>query len=97
MSAAFIRAASQISRWPAAHCNHPERADDIDTAIGELSIFHQTHGYYEHGVSPKTGWEQRVDPIGSSNRATRLCIDVHNLVLSKYEPGVDRTRSSIKL
>src|SRR5580693_1345407 len=26
--------------------NHPERADDIDFAIGELSSFHETHGYY---------------------------------------------------
>jgi hypothetical protein len=34
--------------------NHPERADNIDAAIGELSTFHQTHGYYAHGVSPET-------------------------------------------
>jgi hypothetical protein len=31
--------------------NHPERADDIDFAIGELSSFHETYGYYAHGVS----------------------------------------------
>jgi hypothetical protein len=30
--------------------NHPELADDIDFAIGELSIFHETYGYYAHGV-----------------------------------------------
>jgi hypothetical protein len=27
--------------------NHPERADDIDFAIGELSSFHETHRYFE--------------------------------------------------
>ena len=49
--------------------NRPERADDIDFAIGELSSFHETHGYYAHGVSPTTailpaGWEQRlISPI----------------------------------
>lgn len=33
--------------------NHPERADDIDAAIGELSPFHETHGYYaQRIVSP---------------------------------------------
>src|SRR5580693_5983694 len=34
--------------------HHPERADDIDFAIGELSSFHETFGYYAHGVSPET-------------------------------------------
>jgi hypothetical protein len=34
--------------------NHPERADQIDAAIGELSVFHRTHGYYAHGISPNT-------------------------------------------
>jgi hypothetical protein len=66
--------------------NHPERADDIDAAIGELSPFHQTHGYYAHGVSPETallpaGWEQRLVAISNSNTggATGLCLDVHDL------------------
>ena len=71
--------------------NHPERADDIDAAIGELSTFHGTHGYYALGVSPETailpaGWQQRLIPISNLNTggATGLCLDVHDLVLSKY-------------
>jgi len=40
--------------------NHPERADEIDAAIGELSRFHETHGYYAHGVSPKTAILRRM-------------------------------------
>ena len=74
--------------------NHPERADDIDAAIGELSTFHGTHGYYAHGVSPETailpaGWQQRLIPISNLNTggATGLCLDVHDLVLSKYAAG----------
>src|ERR1700681_2732298 len=52
--------------------NHPERADDIDFAIGELSSFHETHGYYAHGVSPTTailpaGWGQNFFPLLTTN------------------------------
>jgi hypothetical protein len=69
--------------------NHPERADQIDAAIGELSSFHMTHG-----ISPMTailpaGWQQRLIPISNPNTggATGLCIDVHDLALSKYAAG----------
>ncbi|MGE0462855.1 MAG: hypothetical protein AB7Q16_15945, partial [Vicinamibacterales bacterium] len=42
----------------------PEKSDIIDGAIGELSTFHQTFGYYAHGVDETTailpaGWEKR--------------------------------------
>ena len=47
---------------------HPERADVIDGAIGEGSPFHETFGYYAHGVGPETakapeGWEHRLIPL----------------------------------
>ncbi len=74
--------------------NHPDRADDIDGAIGELSQFHQTYGYYAHGVSPLTAilpehWKRRLVPLRNANTAgaTGLCLDVHDLVLSKYAAG----------
>ncbi len=77
--------------------NHPERADEIDAAIGELSPFHDTHGYYGRGVGPTTAilpadWEQRVVRLSNPNTggATGLCIDVHDLVLSKYAAGHER-------
>lgn len=77
--------------------NHPERADDIDGAIGELSQFHNTYGYYAHGVGPQTallpdGWQSRVVPITSPDTggATGLCLDVHDLVLSKYAAGREK-------
>lgn len=79
--------------------NKPERADEIDAAIGELSRFHETHGYYAHGVSPKTailpaGWEQRVIRISNPNTggATGPCIDVHDLALSKYAAAREQDR-----
>jgi hypothetical protein len=77
--------------------NYPERADDIDFAIGELSSFHETYGYYAHGVSPTTailaaGWEQRLIPLSNANTdgATGFCLDVHDLVLSKYAAGREK-------
>lgn len=74
--------------------NRTERADEIDAAIGELSQFHRTYGYYAHGIAPTTAilpaeWEKRVVRIGGPNTggATGLCIDVHDLALSKYAAG----------
>jgi hypothetical protein len=31
--------------------NHPERVDQIDGALGELSQFHRTHGFYGSSLS----------------------------------------------
>jgi len=74
--------------------NFPERSDEIDGAIGELSQFHQSFGYYAHGVSPSTailpeGWQLRLVPLVNSNTggATGLCLEPHDLVLSKYAAG----------
>jgi hypothetical protein len=43
-------------------------ADLIDGSIGELSPFHQTFGYYAHGVSERTA----VLPVGWRDRLVRL-------------------------
>ena len=41
------------------------KADQVDGAIGELSPFHETFGYYAQGVSVSTavlpeGWQDRI-------------------------------------
>jgi hypothetical protein len=71
----------------------PDRADVIDGTIGELSPFHDTFGYYAQGVGPTTatlprGWEERLVPIRNENTrgATGLCLEVHDLVVSKLVP-----------
>ena len=43
----------------------PDRSVVIDGAIGELSLFHETFGYYAHGVDETTavlpnGWRDRL-------------------------------------
>jgi hypothetical protein len=71
--------------------NRPERAELIDGTIGEGSPFHATFGYYAQGVAPTTatlprGWEARLVPVRNANTrgATGWCLDVHDLVISKY-------------
>lgn len=77
--------------------NHPERADLIDGALGELSMFHSTFGYYADGVSESTatlptGWRERLVPICNDNTLGRTgwCLEVHDLLVSKYVAGRDK-------
>lgn len=79
--------------------NKPERWELIDGAIGELSTFHETFGYYAQGVEegvatlPK-GWKSRLIPL--SNAATRgatgLCLELHDLLISKYVANREKDR-----
>ncbi len=73
---------------------HPEKSDLIDGAIGERSLFHETHGYYAHGVGPETAhlpaeWENRLVRISSENTGGAIgwCLDVHDLAYSKLAAG----------
>jgi hypothetical protein len=80
---------------------HPERADEIEGALGDGSWFHRTNGYYAHGVGPETakapvGWEERLIRIAiprrvaSERRAVALCLEPHDLVLAKCVAGRER-------
>jgi uncharacterized nucleotidyltransferase DUF6036 len=80
--------------------HHPERADLIDGSIGELSPFHQTFGYYAQGVGQETaklpaGWQERLIsvPVG---QVRGLCLEVHDLVLSKWAAGREKDREFVK-
>lgn len=77
--------------------NSPERSDLIDGAIGELSPFHDTHGFYVHGVGPDTavlpaGWERRLVRIQNVNTGgyTGACLEPHDLAASKLAAGRER-------
>lgn len=70
--------------------NKPEQADRIDGALGEMSQFHQTHGFYVHGVSIESailpdGWKDRTitvqDYMDSSKKG--YCVEAHDLAVSK--------------
>ncbi|MBW1687056.1 MAG: hypothetical protein JRS35_18560 [Deltaproteobacteria bacterium] len=74
--------------------NCPEKAANIDGAIGELSMFHESYGYYAQGVSPETailptGWESRLIRYASpaTGGVTALCLEVHDLAIAKLVAG----------
>ncbi|MFT3779937.1 MAG: hypothetical protein QM772_17030 [Ottowia sp.] len=78
----------------------PELADRIDGAIGEGSLFHQTHGYYAQGVGPETAtlpadWMQRVHRVQNGNTGGRVgyCLDVLDLFLAKAAAGREKDRA----
>ncbi len=85
--------------------NRPERTDDVDGSLGELSIFHQTHGFYVHGISIESaklpdGWEQRTvsvsDPISTQGK-TGLCIEAHDLAVSKLAAYREKDKEFVRL
>lgn len=72
----------------------PELADKVDGAIGEGSSFHELYGYYAQGVGPDTavlpgGWKERLVVIKNENTngVAGLCLDVHDLAISKIVAG----------
>ena len=84
--------------------SRPELADSIDGAIGEGSPFHQTHGYYAQGVGPDTAtlpknWKKRLVRIENSNTGgvAGLCLEVHDLAISKYVGDEKRIANSPRL
>jgi hypothetical protein len=84
--------------------NAPELADEIDGNLGEGSRFHETYGYWAHGVGPETpvapaGWETRLVPIvlarfkHEDSYLTAHLLEAHDLVLAKLAAGRDRDLS----
>jgi hypothetical protein len=70
--------------------NKPESVNKIDGALGEMSQFHQTHGFYVHGVSIESatlpeGWKDRTIVVADYNDTHKkgYCIEAHDLAASK--------------
>ena len=71
-----------------------KKADLIDGAIGEASMFHATFGYYAQGVEAVTavlprGWQDRL--VRFQTAGTRgviaWCLEPHDLWISKMIAG----------
>ena len=69
--------------------NHPEKADKVESAIGEGSSFHELHGYYAQGVGKRTAvlpadWESRLVVVknDNTNGVTGYCLEVHDIAVS---------------
>lgn len=75
----------------------PEKADLIDGSIGELSPFHETFGYYAHGVGPETAtlpreWRGRLVRVENENTAGTVgwCLSPVDLAVSKLLAGREK-------
>jgi hypothetical protein len=74
------------------------KADAVDAAIGELSRFHETFGYYAQGVSINTpvladGWEARLVELDAPRPAVRLrALEPHDCVASKLVADREKDR-----
>lgn len=79
--------------------NDPDdrKADQVDGAIGELSPFHETFGYYAQGVSISTavlpdGWRDRLVVMETASTAPGrgYLLDPHDCVVSKLVAGREK-------
>jgi hypothetical protein len=73
------------------------KADQVDGAIGELSRFHETFGYYAQGVSVSTavlptGWRDRLIVVENASTAPGrgYLLDPHDCVVSKLVAGREK-------
>lgn len=82
-----------------------DRIDDIDGSLGELSQFHQTFGFYVHGLPIEAatipaGWRDRLIRV-SADVATLgkvgWCLEVHDLAASKLVAFRDKDRDFVRV
>jgi hypothetical protein len=76
----------------------------VDGAIGELSDFHQTFGYYAHGVDQTTailpeGWMERLIRVENENTGGAIgwCLEAHDLAAAKLAAGRDQDRQFVQV
>jgi hypothetical protein len=76
------------------------KADRLDGAIGELSRFHETFGYYAQGVSVSTavlpaGWQERTVAFAAPGAAPARarCLEPHDCVVAKLVAGREKDRA----
>jgi hypothetical protein len=87
----------EVDMYPLAD---PDRADDIDGALGDGSWFEYTNGYFAHGVGPTTakaptGWMERlvrvdVEPLVPGRKPVAYCMERHDMILAKLVRGEQR-------
>lgn len=87
----------------------PEKSERLN-AIGELSHFHETNGFYVDGVDETTailpsGWRDRLVPVATTTfRGAKVrgwCLEPHDLLIAKFVAGrpkdLDYCRAVIRL
>lgn len=78
---------------------HGRKADLVDGAIGEMSLFHRVNAYYAQGVEISTallpdGWRERVVSFEarSAEPAQAVCLERHDVVISKLAAMREKDR-----
>jgi hypothetical protein len=81
----------------------PHDAELIEGSIGEGSPFHQTFGYYAHGVAEETailpaGWKDRLVTVRNQNTGSGcgLCLEVNDLAVAKLIAGREKDASFVE-
>lgn len=94
-----LRVSQEVDTFPLGDSG---KSDLVDRSIGEKSPFHETFGYYAHGVSPETAilplnWKSRLVRIDTENTngIAGLCISPLDLVVSKLAAGREKDLSFV--
>ena len=86
--------------------NRPDNVAAIDGTLGELSLFHQTHGFYVHGLPIEEaaafpqGWEHRAKPVVdeiSTRGNTGWCVEAHDLAAGKLAAYREKDRDFVRV
>jgi len=84
--------------------NFPDRVDRIDGALGELSQFHRTFGFYVHGLPVEAatlpgGWQERAVrvPGKGGTSSTGWCLEAHDLAASKLAAFRAKDRDFVRI
>ncbi len=98
-----LRASIEVDVRPK---NRPDNVGDIDGTLGELSLFHQTHGFYVHGLPIEEaaaipeGWEHRTKPVVdeiSTKGKIGWCLEAHDLAASKLAAYREKDRDFVRV
>jgi hypothetical protein len=84
--------------------NKPESVDQIDGSLGEGSQFHETHGFYVHGISIAAaklpaGWQERMLKVSTQNTDGKIgwCLEGHDLAASKLVAFRNKDRDFVRV
>ncbi len=98
-----LRASIEVDVQPK---NRPDTVRAIDGALGELSLFHQTHGFYVHALPIREaatlpqGWQHRATSV-TDEILTRgkigWCVEAHDLAASKLTAFRQKDRNFVRI
>lgn len=95
-----LLASVEVDLYP---LDDPAKADLIDGSIGELSPFHETFGYYAHGVGPETAvlpsdWRARLVKVAGEGTGgiTGWCLAPSDIAISKLVAGREKDMAFVR-